>query len=581
MYELVNTSVPNGLVAGSHGFATVAMTQGMPDAIRLRLEGLCAYPHRSSSHDESYETQNPVNWFHLVLPTGDHVVGRTSPAAFDYTGRTNRLAHILHFSPAEMPAAGGAAVLLSEESRLATPWNGTPRFLPMDALGAERLQRLSAGQDARPMHWTQLFGGISGADLAKRFARLLSQNLRGVNKCIYFKAGASDIDGRRLLGLFGDLIALLPEDLASRATFATFAACVPNGMTCHLRGVFDADRAFEAASATQPWVDCGTGAVHNAHLLPRDFALNKELVRETSARRIRQEVSPVCPAAQTSRSDVRESAMAKWIAVLGVSLAAVVFAVALLVFRPWETPELQNPGMNSARPAEVNESAADNGTNDLGRKTAGDLGAELEQKSEEVGSVKPVAVSEPVKSVRHEKKPGQRTPLREMQIDEVLFSPKADWTLLLTKKEKLGLLASDSVEIVYPRGEDLSRTRSRFAETGADLRTGEKYMPKLADDLQTKIGDAPWCVIHLPSLDKTYWLWRHPIKKAIFANAETADLSKVVFGDAGDALALYRRHVPNFAYVVSWGRGEIRTAKNELSIQEAQERYSIRAFPAI
>lgn len=65
MYELVNTSVPNGLIAGSHGFATVAMTKGMPDAIRSRVENLCAYPHRSSAHDQSYYTENPINWFHL------------------------------------------------------------------------------------------------------------------------------------------------------------------------------------------------------------------------------------------------------------------------------------------------------------------------------------------------------------------------------------------------------------------------------------------------------------------------------------------------------------------------------------
>ena len=42
MYELVNTSLPNGLIAGTHGFATVAMTKGVQDVLRGRLEALCA-----------------------------------------------------------------------------------------------------------------------------------------------------------------------------------------------------------------------------------------------------------------------------------------------------------------------------------------------------------------------------------------------------------------------------------------------------------------------------------------------------------------------------------------------------------
>ena len=108
MYELVNTSVPNGLIPGSRGFATVAMTKGVPDAVRTRIESFCAYPHRTSAHDQSYYSENPVNWFHLVLPNGDHVVGRTAPAEFDYTGRTNRISRTIYFGAREMPMVGGA-----------------------------------------------------------------------------------------------------------------------------------------------------------------------------------------------------------------------------------------------------------------------------------------------------------------------------------------------------------------------------------------------------------------------------------------------------------------------------------------
>ncbi len=127
MYELVNTSLPNGLIAGTHGFSTVAMTKGLSDIVRGRLEGLCAYTHRTSAHDETYFRENPVNWFHVMLPQGDHVVGRVAPSDFDYTGRTNRIARLRVFSGTEMPEIGGAAILHREASWCESPWEGGPR----------------------------------------------------------------------------------------------------------------------------------------------------------------------------------------------------------------------------------------------------------------------------------------------------------------------------------------------------------------------------------------------------------------------------------------------------------------------
>lgn len=268
MYELVNTSVPNGLIAGSHGFATVAMTKGMPDAIRSRVENLCAYPHRSSVHDQTYYAENPINWFHLMLPGGDHVVGRTAPAEFDYTGRTNRISRTLHFSSREMPINGGAYVLTAEANRFCQSWSGDPKYLPEDKTLAGRLQMAVRANDF-PKNWVNMFGP-DGESYAKKFAALLTRNLR-TNKCIYFKAGEADVNGERLFGLFSDLINLLPEQLAAQVTFSTFSACVPNGAVCHLRGIFDKDRAFEIASALQPWIDCEGCCVKHPELLPDDI----------------------------------------------------------------------------------------------------------------------------------------------------------------------------------------------------------------------------------------------------------------------------------------------------------------------
>ena len=81
MYELVNTSAENGLVAMSHGFTTVAMTQGMSENMRVRLEAFCAYRHRVNAHDESFFCENPVDWFYVEEAQVGRVMGRVVPCA--------------------------------------------------------------------------------------------------------------------------------------------------------------------------------------------------------------------------------------------------------------------------------------------------------------------------------------------------------------------------------------------------------------------------------------------------------------------------------------------------------------------
>ena len=270
MYELVNTSVPNGLIPGTHGFATVAMTKGMPDVIRTRVENYCAYPHRTSAHDGSYFTDNPVNWFHLALPNGGHVIGRTAPSDFDYTGRTNRLARTIVFKSGEMPVAGGVAALGIAGSLLLEKWSGEPRMLQPDKALAAKFFAADRGGDPRPRNWIALFGD-RGEELARRTAILVAQNAAGRGKSLYFKTSTKwDADGTKLLGLFGDLIDLMPEGISQLVTFSTFSPCVPGSTVCHLRGIYDKDNAFELASATQPWIDCENGRVVHEEMLPAE-----------------------------------------------------------------------------------------------------------------------------------------------------------------------------------------------------------------------------------------------------------------------------------------------------------------------
>ena len=268
MYELVNTSLPNGLIAGTHGFATVAMTKGLPDVLRNRLEALCAYNHRTSAHDQTYWNQNPVNWFHVTLPQGEHVSGCVAPADFDYTGRTNRLAKLRIFASGEMPIVGAAEILRTEKNWYRSTWQGEPCYLQENkaVCGVLRMQNPKAYSSAPA--WDELFGA-NGFRLAQQFAWQLEKNISGGGKPIYFKTSAVfDLTGERLLGLFADLINLLPVELRARATFSTYPAAMPNGFFCHLRGVYDSDKIFEINSSVAPWIDCENARVVHPEMLP-------------------------------------------------------------------------------------------------------------------------------------------------------------------------------------------------------------------------------------------------------------------------------------------------------------------------
>ena len=278
MYELVNTSIPNGLLPGTHGYSTVAMTKGLPDALRIRLEAFCAYQHRTNAHDSTYWSENPINWFHVILPQGVHAIGCVAPSEFDYTGRTNRLARMCSFGKDEMPTVGGAAVLRSSLNRFREPWTGEARWLDSDTAVERELQSTRPTQNTIAPAWRRMFGESDGLNLAKQFASLLSDNISAGGRPIYFKTSATnDVEGVKLLELFADLIDMLPLDIRASVTFATYPAALPNGTICHLRGVYDGDRTFEATAATQPWVDCIAATVHNADKLPPIKVRKKEV----------------------------------------------------------------------------------------------------------------------------------------------------------------------------------------------------------------------------------------------------------------------------------------------------------------
>ena len=270
MYDLVSTSLPNGLLPGTHGFATVAMTRGTPDSVRVALESLSSYKHRHTGHDARYATENPVAWSHLVQRDGSHVLSCVRAAEFDYTGRTNRLAHHWCFPRGEFPAETNAADMIAANTEsLSAAWSGTARWLDPAANPATAVPSRT---DLRAVAWMHFYGPERGPALAASFATLLREELQGTNRPIVFRTSqAWDVHGTNLLQLFADIIALLPAQLRDRATFSTYPAALPDYVTCHLRGTQLDDPKFAAYTAGRPWFDCTTGEAHGS--LPQDSEL--------------------------------------------------------------------------------------------------------------------------------------------------------------------------------------------------------------------------------------------------------------------------------------------------------------------
>ena len=409
MYELVNTSIPNGLLPGTHGYSTVAMTRGLSDALRVRLEAFCAYRHRTNAHDDTYVRENPVNWFHVVLPQGVHAVGCVAPSDFDYTGRTNRLARILAFGKDEMPPEGGAAILNAVRRRLREPWSGNARWLEVDAGAAGSLLPDLPKREASASAWRRLFGDERGLDLARRFANLLLSNISAGGRPICFKTSAErDADGTELLGLFSDLIELLPYDRRKAVAFGTYPDSFPNGTTCHLRGVYDRDRTFETATATSPWIDCETKTVHNECSLPAAEvprpAVTQTRMSSPAFRRQGVDVTsptPMVPRPRQNYLPPPETGTGKF--VIGVIAAVVlvaVAAVAAVVFwlRDDEAPVVADVFSNrtaatrtDVQKEEVHLDADKHAPNDNQRVEAARAKAETEEKKAKAAEDEKVA----------------------------------------------------------------------------------------------------------------------------------------------------------------------------------------------
>jgi GTPase-associated protein 1, N-terminal domain type 2/GTPase-associated protein 1, middle domain len=222
--ELIYTSAPRGLKPGTRGFATVAMTQGMPPQLVERLESLSGYRQVFAPQDPQAGL-NPVVQSHLRISVAGrnfHVLSRISAAGLDYSQRANKFAHHLVLDASELPP-GGPAWLLAQPGVFATSWSGEPRLLAS--------RRSPSGNTAAAIcrHWQQLTGdaGWGGA---------LTEAAIGKSKnpvTIIFRPGLDP------LPLIAESLALIPPEQRWNITFSSYYTKLPPGVECNWRCVLE------------------------------------------------------------------------------------------------------------------------------------------------------------------------------------------------------------------------------------------------------------------------------------------------------------------------------------------------------
>ncbi|MDO4586315.1 MAG: hypothetical protein Q4C95_03365 [Planctomycetia bacterium] len=129
IFESIYTSSDKNFVSGRVGFSTIAHTEGMSSQLIQRLEHLSLYPRRNTEEDQSF---SPSVYFHLWFSSGSqtyHVLSRIVDCGFDYTGRTNYLAHHFVLTEDELPSCGPAAFLMS--APFLSKWDSGPKYLPL------------------------------------------------------------------------------------------------------------------------------------------------------------------------------------------------------------------------------------------------------------------------------------------------------------------------------------------------------------------------------------------------------------------------------------------------------------------
>lgn len=241
--ELLYTSAPQGLKRGTRGFATVLSTQGLPVNLASRLEALSAYRHVHPPGSPQADS-NPVNHSHIRMKVGGHwysVLSRVADFGFDYSQRSNKIAHHVVIDDQDQQKSSPTAILRSEttmrsswDNKLATPVRG-PSISP-------------SSKSAKPcQHWKQVTGHAEwAAVVAERFAARDSKVLS-----IVFDLHQAPL----LIELMDEAVNLLPPNQRWTATFSTYAVNLPPDVECKVRCLLKGTDEAKRASVRPNCVD--------------------------------------------------------------------------------------------------------------------------------------------------------------------------------------------------------------------------------------------------------------------------------------------------------------------------------------
>ncbi len=221
-HEIIYTSAVRGLKLGSKGFCTVASSRNMSKPLAERLESLSGYRHLFAPGD----ARNPVTYSHVILTIASkryHVLSRIADAGYDYSKRSNKIAHHIALTQQETVTAGPVC-LLRQQDFMETVWSGEPHFFEVDRVISEERCEPRVCET-----WQHITGDAGwGGVLAETVWSKAQTEVYVIYK-----------EGMDILGLMLESQALLPEQSRWMATFTTNFTKLPPHVECRWRCVLE------------------------------------------------------------------------------------------------------------------------------------------------------------------------------------------------------------------------------------------------------------------------------------------------------------------------------------------------------
>ena len=225
-FELVYTSARRGLRDGASGFCTVAATEGIPRLLLDKLETLSGYRHTEAAAGQA----PPVNYSHVSLRIQRdfyHVLSRIGDAGSDYSGRTNKIAHHLALTPAELAQfPHGPSSLFADDSFWHEEWPGDP-----ETLSPDHLPQAQSSQSGQFTTWEAVYGDAGWAGILGKAA---SDGMQTVSVIVR--------DTETTRDLLDEAFQLVSPDKRWKVCFSTYFAQQAPGTDCHWRFVLDGTR---------------------------------------------------------------------------------------------------------------------------------------------------------------------------------------------------------------------------------------------------------------------------------------------------------------------------------------------------